>query len=168
MYICVRVLHERWTQLSHTHVPATAEASNEASTPHYSHIYTVYVTVYEPRQHVARDATDIQRSTDARSRPSLPWKRNEYYVFRVCSFSYQACEAHAPHYIVTCGPSGCTLLFCHITSPMARLSKKVIGRKMSVLILLQRMSNFKKNSVKYYHKCWHTSPCKVTAILLRF
>jgi len=33
----------------------------------------------------------------------------------VCSLKYPACTAHAPYYIVTCGPSVSTI-FSHITS----------------------------------------------------
>jgi hypothetical protein len=29
----------------------------------------------------------------------------------VCSFSYAACNAHAPYFMVVCGLSGCTILF---------------------------------------------------------
>jgi len=37
----------------------------------------------------------------------------KYYIFWVCvcNFSYPACNAHAPNYIVFCGQSGCTKFF---------------------------------------------------------
>ena len=40
--------------------------------------------------------------------PSLQWKGNNYYIFRlcVCSLSYPRCKAHAPYYIVP-GLPGC-------------------------------------------------------------
>jgi hypothetical protein len=37
------------------------------------------------------------------------------HIPSVCSLSYPECKAHAPHYIVICGLSGCTIVY-HIIS----------------------------------------------------
>ena len=51
------------------------------------------------------------------AKPFMQWKSNKYYIFSVCvcSLRYQACNAHAPCYVVICGLSGCTVMF-HVTS----------------------------------------------------
>ena len=40
-----------------------------------------------------------------------------YYIFCVCvcNLSYPVCKAHAPYYIVICGPSDCTIFLHYIS-----------------------------------------------------
>jgi len=55
---------------------------------------------------------------------------------RVCSLSYTTCNAHAPHYIFTCGLSSCTVPFNIILKKTARFSGGgLVEHKMCVLSL---------------------------------
>ena len=75
-----------------------------------------------------------------------------------CSLRYPAFNAHAPYYIVTCGPTGCTI-FLHVISYMVRFSKKkkllIINRvfRFSLQLSCETFSHSKKNSARYDHKC---------------
>jgi len=45
----------------------------------------------------------------------LEVESNRFMSVCICSLNHSVCNAHAPHYIVICGPSVCTAFF-HIMS----------------------------------------------------
>jgi hypothetical protein len=93
----------------------------------------------------------------------LPYKCNKYYIFwvYVCSFSYQACNAHAPYCHLW--PVWFHRVFPHypINDMIFVGKKKVIEHKMCVLIfstsLVRNISHFKNKwaTYEYYQKLTH-------------
>jgi hypothetical protein len=53
---------------------------------------------------------------------------NVFYIC-VCILSYRSCKAHAPYYIVICGPSHCTHIFPHYLVTDTIFGKKLLNIK---------------------------------------
>jgi hypothetical protein len=78
-----------------------------------------------------------------------------YVCVCICSLSYPACNARAPYYIVSCGLSGSTI-FSTLPHKGHDFRQKVIESNVCFDFLYKFVSNIsdsKKNSVRYYHKC---------------
>ena len=82
----------------------------------------------------------------------------------VCSFSYPACNAHAPFYIVNCGLSDSAIFFPHYLTNSTILEKQEYIVILIVSITLSRTFPIpirtERNVVSVY-----TSSCKVPVFL---
>ena len=120
----------------------------------------------------------IKKNWGAFVHPLLQQKINKYYKFCVCIFTLRspACNVHAPHYIVICGMSGCTLFF-QTVSLKSMIFKKKKKNYWTQNVCFDFLYNFvwkfsysKKNWVSYDHKCtlvimW--SACHSCQILMK-
>lgn len=64
---------------------------------------------------LTRRAMHVERILRRINATIVAVEKNYLSSSRVCRLTYPARNAHAPKYIVMCGPSGCTVFFPHTT-----------------------------------------------------
>jgi hypothetical protein len=102
----------------------------------------------------------------------LPWKRNTYYIFWVCSVSYPACESDVVYDIVICGQSGSTMCLPHYRTNRTIFRKETnllninlvfwlsLKRFSAIFLILRRIQRDIINVLRY--------SSKVPVIIVRF